>query len=418
MQSSETKEKKNVMVSENKPNSVNSTEPPLPVAVLSTADFNASVWTNKQHLAVGLAEHTSVIYIESLGLREPKLNLVDLKRAAAKLGGLVIKRIRHQTRTSKVASAPPNLKILTPRLIPFHRIRVVRWINKRILARTIIPKVTSEGDFILWTFSPMTYGIEDHSASVVYHSVDLLHEIPGVPKKTLLDAERNLVQSADVAIASSGGVAKHLRKMGVKRPLIWENVASVELFSSAGTKRTERAIFAGNMTPTKVDVSLLFSIAEAGIPLALAGPLSIDGIDSNREFQALLDTPGVTYIGNLDLQSLATEVANSTVGLIPYHINPYTDGVFPMKVYEYLAAGLEVVSTRLPSLLEDEIYGLRILSPTEFTAGVVDAFNKFDEASAERRRQSAEPFSWKNRIADAARLVNQLSGEKAQNNEG
>ena len=37
-------------------------------------------------------------------------------------------------------------------------------------------------------------------------------------------------------------------------------------------------------------------------------------------------------------------------GLIPYAINDLTRSVFPMKVYEYLSAGLPVVSTPLPAL--------------------------------------------------------------------
>ena len=36
--------------------------------------------------------------------------------------------------------------------------------------------------------------------------------------------------------------------------------------------------------------------------------------------------------------------------IIPYAVNELTRSVFPMKVYEYLAAGLPVVSTPLPAL--------------------------------------------------------------------
>ena len=39
-----------------------------------------------------------------------------------------------------------------------------------------------------------------------------------------------------------------------------------------------------------------------------------------------------------------------TVGLIPYVVNDYTQGVSPLKTYEYLAAGLCVVSTGVPSV--------------------------------------------------------------------
>ena len=37
-------------------------------------------------------------------------------------------------------------------------------------------------------------------------------------------------------------------------------------------------------------------------------------------------------------------------GLIPYARNELTESIFPMKVYEYLAAGLPVVATPLPAL--------------------------------------------------------------------
>ncbi len=42
------------------------------------------------------------------------------------------------------------------------------------------------------------------------------------------------------------------------------------------------------------------------------------------------------------------------MGLIPARINDYTSAMFPMKFFEYLAAGLPVVATPLPAL---EPYG-------------------------------------------------------------
>ena len=39
-------------------------------------------------------------------------------------------------------------------------------------------------------------------------------------------------------------------------------------------------------------------------------------------------------------------------GLIPYARNTLTESIFPMKVYEYLAAGLPVVATPLPALAD------------------------------------------------------------------
>ena len=43
--------------------------------------------------------------------------------------------------------------------------------------------------------------------------------------------------------------------------------------------------------------------------------------------------------------------------MLPATRNAYTASMFPMKFFEYLAAGLQVVSTRLPALEEfEELY--------------------------------------------------------------
>ena len=381
----------------------------LPVVVLSTADFDAPVWTNKQHLSVGLAEYTSVTYIESYGLRQPALNIVDGKRALQKLINTVQRKWKLGRSTPCAELPGSKITIVTPRVLPFHKYSTIRAINRIIVNKTIVPKLAGQGRFILWTFSPLTYGLEAVAYKTVYHSVDLLHEIPGVPKSALVASETRLLKRADRIIASSSGVANHLEAIGAKTLVKWENVASVELFARSGSLRKDRAIFAGNLTPTKVDFELLKQIAKSGVDIALAGPLSIDGVSSAKEFDELMAVENVYYLGNLSLDQLATEVANSTVGLIPYHLNSYTNGVFPMKVYEYLAAGLSVVSTPLPSLTDQDILGLQVVENTEFSAAVSQAHDAFNEIDAQTRRDSAAPYSWSNRIKTAAGLVHALS---------
>ncbi|HHT1096702.1 TPA: glycosyltransferase, partial [Enterobacter hormaechei] len=51
------------------------------IVVLSTADWDNPFWTNKQHVALELANRGHrVLYIESLGLRRPSVNKKDLSR--------------------------------------------------------------------------------------------------------------------------------------------------------------------------------------------------------------------------------------------------------------------------------------------------------------------------------------------------
>ncbi|UZG57425.1 glycosyltransferase family protein [Rhodococcus opacus] len=376
------------------------------VTVLSTADFDSAVWTNKQHLAVGLAEDDlHVNYIESLGLRRPGLNRSDLKRIASKLTR------GSAAPTSASRQRPHNLHVFTPLAIPVHGSRPIRRANHTLVHHSIQKKIKrSQDPGVLWTFSPLTYGLEKAHSHTIYHSVDLLHELPGVPRKALLDAERRLLDCADVVIASSEVVKKHLEGSGRKDVLLWENVAHTEIFADRGEQKVPRAIFAGNLTPSKLDFQLLRDIATRGVPVTLAGPIAVDGAGGGTEIAELLDHPQVTYLGNLDLEALAAQIRTSMVGLVPYKVNGYTAGVFPMKVYEYLAGGLAVVSTALPSLASKQITGLEIVPRGEFAHTVSSAIARFDREEAALRSMSATRYSWKNRLADVRKLLGELHG--------
>ncbi|WP_161794553.1 glycosyltransferase [Demequina globuliformis] len=374
------------------------------MVILSTADFTSAVWTNKQHLAVGLARSRRVVYIESLGLRRPRLSPSDLRRAWARLT---------RSRDSPVAGreAPPDLTVVSPHVIPFHRSRLVRAINRRLLRRQVLRRVPDAGSAILWTFSPLDYGLGALFHRTVYHCVDLLHEVPRVPRQLVLSSEADLCARADVLIASSTSVCAHLARQHHRSPVLWENVAHTDTFSAPAhpPRRGNRAVFAGNLTPSKVDFALLHEIVDRGIPLELAGPSHTDGTSADRELRALLDEPLVTHHGNLDLAALAQLFAGCTVGLIPYELNGYTQGVFPMKVYEYLSAGLTVVSTALPALADSQIEGVHLATTSHFTDAVERALAAWTEAQAAANVASAAPHSWTRRVAEAEELLDALS---------
>ena len=54
--------------------------------VLATADWDHPLWTNKQHTAITLAEAGHrVLYVESLGIRPPRVGAADRLRIARRL---------------------------------------------------------------------------------------------------------------------------------------------------------------------------------------------------------------------------------------------------------------------------------------------------------------------------------------------
>lgn len=374
------------------------------IVILSTADFDSAVWTNKQHLAVGLSEECDVTYIESLGLRQPTLSASDVRRVAVKLARKLIGKTNSD---GKRPSVPANINIVSPIVVPFHKYAPVRWINKLLLHRQLRSVLGESGEAIFWTFSPLTYGVHKKFGTIIYHSVDLLHTLPGVPGTILRQAESDLIADSNHIIASSRGVAEHLMVAGADEVVLWENVAHTEVFSGAVGfyEREDRVVFAGNLTPTKIDFHCFQSILDKGIKISIAGPMDIDGAGLTEDISRILDNPLVDYHGNLSLQELAVVMASSKAAIIPYVINEYTQGVFPMKVYEYLASGLNVISTPLPSLMPGQIAGLSIAEADQFGAIARAMIDEFDESSVKICTEAAATKSWTARIKQAHTLI-------------
>jgi glycosyltransferase involved in cell wall biosynthesis len=59
----------------------------------------------------------------------------------------------------------------------------------------------------------------------------------------------------------------------------------------------------------------------------------------------------VYFLGQKGQTEVADYVAALDVGLLPYELNIETENISPLKMYEYLALGLPVVSTAIPAAL-------------------------------------------------------------------
>ncbi len=93
------------------------------------------------------------------------------------------------------------------------------------------------------------------------------------------------------------------------------------------------------------------------------------------------------------------------VCIIPHKLNAYTAGNDPIKIYDYLAAGKPVVSTRIVGA---ETFGevVRIADDgPAFLAGVEEALAADGEAIRARRLAVAREHSWEARMRLVSRLV-------------
>jgi len=367
----------------------------LSVCILSTADWDRPVWTNKQHVARGLAVSNDVTYVNSTGLRWPRLSAGDLIR--------IVNRLRQRGSVQFVYGIP-NLKITTPLTVPASTVRVLERMNEAALHRSVSDWLAATKPKVLWTFTPMTRGLEKRADVVVYHAVDLLHQFPGVNATTILRAERALAERGVPAVASSRGVEAHLRSQGFSTILYWPNVADVELIAERAGKASRNGatvVYAGNLIEAKVDVELLLAVAkspEVG-ELLIAGPIG-EGGDATSRLSELLKHPNVRMLGTLSPGELAEAMGTARVGLIPYRLTGYTDGIYPMKLDEYLAAGCLVVSTPIKSLIDEDLPGVTLSGKETFVQDVERAVRGYGAVSVRRPTRS-----WRTRVDEIQALL-------------
>jgi glycosyltransferase involved in cell wall biosynthesis len=375
---------------------------------LSTADWDAALWTNKQHLMSRLSSAgVRVIYVDSPGHRSPSVNRRDARR------------IIHRLRVWRPYARPIGMHLWrdSPLLIPFNGRPLAQRANRRLLRSRLRRNIqrTNVHKPVLWAYTPLAidlYDPEEHSG-LIYHCVDRVASFPGVDRASFLASERRLVEAADACLASSRVLETSLWQMGARKVVYWPNPADVTAISgykreSAGRPRP-RVGFIGAVQSHKVDVALLKYVASAlpSVDFVIAGPVNY-GVSGHRvdptDFPENVSFPGL--VGRSEVPAF---LSGLDVGIIPYLINDYTAGVFPMKVYEYLAAGLPVVATELPSLVGEVAEVGFAATPEGFAEALRSALLDQDEVARARRIAYARSNSWEHRVEEALCLLNRFA---------
>ena len=376
------------------------------IVCVGFADWQAEQWTNQQHLMSRLAQSNRVLFVESLGLRRPSVASRDLARMARRLQrGLAPPR------------AADGLHVLSPLVVPLHGRRAVRELNARLLPR-LVTRAAGRLGFrrpILWAYVPQAEVLVDalDPSLVVYHCVDDIAEQKGIDGASFRAAERRFAARADLVLASAPSLARRLRDLN-PNVLDAPNVADTQLFAGAldegpvdpalAALPQPRVVFVGAIVATKLDLDLLVALARLrpAWSFAMVGAVGLG--DPRGDVSALEREPNVHLLGGRSYEQLPAVLRGAAAGLIPYALNPLTASVFPMKVYEYLAAGLPVVATPLPSL--EGVDAVAFAADAPATAAALDRL--LDEDDAERRRERsrrAQGNSWRARIEEIAGAV-------------
>jgi protein-tyrosine-phosphatase/glycosyltransferase involved in cell wall biosynthesis len=367
-------------------------------------DWDNEVWTNQHHLMSRLAAAGNrVLFIESLGLRRPALGSGrDLRRMARRLRrGLAGPR-----------READGVTVLSPLVVPVHSSALIRALNARVLRTSVrlAARRMGLGTPVLWAYVPQAEVLLDALGPdlVVYHCVDDIAAQDGIDEASFVAAERRFAARADLVIASSPRLAERMRGMS-KRLLYAPNVADTELFATAldpgpldpglAALPEPRIVFVGAIVAKKLDFELIRALGTArpSWTFALVGPVGLGDPDTDASVFAA--HPNIQLLGPRSQSALPAVLRGAAVGLIPYRRSRLTESIFPMKVYEYLGAGLAVVATGVPALAN--LDGVELVEGVEDTLAAIERALAGDSPQLRRERSEAvREHSWTARLQE------------------
>lgn len=345
--------------------------------------------TSNHHVMIEMARTHKVLWLNSVATRTPNLGSArDLRKIATKLGAFF-------RGPEKIHD---NLWVYTPIVLPFPHSAAARAVNRQILRATVRALRLALGmdEFQLWTFLP---NVADYVGTlgeslVVYYVVDEWSMFSYIDTEKTVAAERRLLERADVVFAVCHALADDKRRQNPETHLSTHGVDHA-LFARALDPATAvpadlaalpRPVigFYGTLQDW-VDLELIAFLAERHPEwsIALIG-------------QALADTsrvaglPNVHLLGRKPHAELPSYCKGFDVGIIPYVISERMRYVNPIKLREYLSAGLPVVSTAVPEVVR---YGAHCAVAEDFPAFEQAVIAALASDSPERRRARSQAMT-------------------------
>ena len=157
----------------------------------------------------------------------------------------------------------------------------------------------------------------------------------------------------------------------------------------------------------RLDLDLLEAVQASGVEMVIIGPRADRNPAFGRRLDALLEADNVRWLGRLGTEELQQQLRVHGVGMTPYAESPFNRASFPLKTLEYLAAGLGVVSTDMPSArwLNTSLISLHS-EPHNFALAVKASLaRRNDEDQERRRKQFAARHTWGARGVEFQRFL-------------
>jgi glycosyltransferase involved in cell wall biosynthesis len=350
-----------------------------------------------------LAKRNRILWVNSIGMRRPSMSGRDIRRVLAKL----------RRSFAGCVEVEPNLFVANPLVLPLPGLNLADRLNAGILAAWL-RSLCKRHDLtrpILWTFVPNVHRLSDRldEQMIIYHCVDEYSAFSNVPREALIRMERDLLRRADIVFTSSAQLCEERR---------WLNPNTHFISHGVDVAHFARALDPATIVPDElhrlphpiigfiglladwVDLALLrgLALARPEWSIVLVGRPATD-------VTPVRGLPNVHLLGQKAYTALPRYCRGFDVGIIPFLSNELTLRANPLKLREYLAAGLPVVSTSIPEVARYD--GLVHLADglDAFVAGIEAALDERSEAMARRRVETVREEGWDVRVEEISAII-------------
>ncbi len=364
--------------------------------------------TSNHHVLRELAKTRRVLWLNSLATRTPKLG------SARDLGKI-------QRKLREFAAGPVNVEndlwVFSPLVVPLPHSAVARTINRHVLRATIRAlrwRLQIE-EFDLWTFLPSTadYVGTLGEATSVYYCVDEWSLFDYLDQAQTVAQEQKLLARVDVVFAINHALAESKRKT-CEHTYVAPHGVDHALFAQALAPKTEiptdlaaipgpRIGFYGTLQ-SWVDFELIAHVARTrpDWSIVLIGQTLTD-------VSAVSGLPNVHFHGQKPHHALPAYCKGFDAGIIPYRIDERMAFVNPLKMREYLSAGLPVVSTPVPEVVRHGHLCEIAETPDDFVRALDRVLRHRDPGAPTTRSRAMETETWSARVASIAATIDELA---------
>lgn len=297
-----------------------------------------------------------------------------------------------------VQEVKKNLFVVTLLVIPFHGNPISYKINKILLVIQLKYyqnklKLTHP---ILWMFLPNAVGAFGSFGEKlsVYYITDDFTEFTGHPSYAIAKMEAQLIDRCDVVIASAKRLAEK-KKRGRKPIHVISHGVCYQHFAKTINIKSEEwpddikdlkkpiIGFYGEINDW-IDLEILCDAAQKqpDWSFVLIGRVAVEV--GNIDF--LKNQPNIHLLGQKQFNELPEYCAAFDVALIPKKLNELTLSMNPLKLKEYLAAGVPVVSAPLPEVMPYK-------DVVKFATNADDLIKAVEELLIQNRNQMAPILS-------------------------